>query len=203
MRPQLAAETSADRTREREAADGVLLELRRILREAQDAANAVAAAGTASAWRGEANAQCRAADVWRYVAVGLGVLTAAMVLVLLVWRPAETGSLSVEHVTSRLGFAVILGGVAAYAARQSGQHRQREQVARRLELELTAFPPFVEGLKNKDELRCEYARRLFKGAESDDATEGAPRHGDHTAVSGKLAGVVLDQAAKVVGRGGS
>jgi hypothetical protein len=71
-------------------------------------------------------------------------------------------------VTSHLASLVVTaaaGGLTAYAARQSGHHRDREDETRRLQLELTAFGPFINDLQNPSEARAEYAKRLFKGAE--------------------------------------
>lgn len=60
----------------------------------------------------------------------------------------------------------------AYARMQSGDHRRREEAARRTELELVAFAPFVEGLDEAQRvaLRKEVAQRLF--------VDGAPAISD-------------------------
>src|ERR1035437_6113212 len=55
---------------------------------------------------------------------------------------------------------------AGTAAKQSAEHRGREVRARRLELELTAFGPFTEGLKDPEEekkVRAELIERIFVG----------------------------------------
>jgi hypothetical protein len=53
-------------------------------------------------------------------------------------------------VVAKFIVSAALGGLAAYTARQSGRHREREERARNLQLELTAFGPFIEPL-DKDQ----------------------------------------------------
>lgn len=67
---------------------------------------------------------------------------------------------------------MLLRGLTAYAARQSGHHRDREDETRRVQLELTAFGPFTNDLENPDEARSAYAKRLFKGAERQSNADG-------------------------------
>ena len=50
-------------------------------------------------------------------------------------------------VVAKIAAVALLIGIAGYAAGQSGQHRRREQRAKRLYLELTAFGPFAEPLQ--------------------------------------------------------
>jgi hypothetical protein len=48
-------------------------------------------------------------------------------------------------VIAKLGVSAVFGGLATYTARQSGRHRKKEEErARNLQLELTAFAPFIE-----------------------------------------------------------
>jgi hypothetical protein len=49
--------------------------------------------------------------------------------------------------------AALLSGLTAYAAKQSGGHREREVRNRRLELELTAFGPFTDSLSDPEKAR--------------------------------------------------
>ena len=56
-----------------------------------------------------------------------------------------------------------MGGVATYAGRQSSNHRHREERARDLQLELTAFSPFIEPLSSEqqEEERVIMTRKTF------------------------------------------
>jgi hypothetical protein len=78
-----------------------------------------------------------------------------------------------------LASAVLLGGVAAYTARQSARHRGREEHARRLQLDLTAFPVFVEALPEEDKVAATIwmaERSFLLGARGfvDDEDDGGP-----------------------------
>lgn len=68
-----------------------------------------------------------------------------------------------ETFTGKLALSIILGGIATYAARQSANHRRREERARDLQLELTAFAPFIEPLsaEQQEEERVIMTRKTF------------------------------------------
>jgi hypothetical protein len=66
----------------------------------------------------------------------------------------------------------ILGAIAAYAIRESSQHRARDKENKRLANELTTFRPFLEELK-EDERTNQIVRasdRYFPGHEKNDHT---------------------------------
>ena len=67
----------------------------------------------------------------------------------------DTGS-TAAHIAA-LAVAAAAGGITAYAARQSGHHRDREVESRRLELELKAFGPFTNDLADPDAAPSAYA----------------------------------------------
>jgi hypothetical protein len=83
---------------------------------------------------------------------------------------------SVEHLVAKLAFSLIVGGIAAYTARQSSYHRQREQRARDLQLELTAFSPFIEPLsaEQQEEERVIMTRKTFGKTTQGPAPEEEP-----------------------------
>ena len=68
-----------------------------------------------------------------------------------------------ETFAGKLALSLILGGIATYAARQSSYHRRREHHARDLQLELTAFSPFIEPLAadQQEEERVIMTRKTF------------------------------------------
>jgi hypothetical protein len=172
-------------------------EIRRLteIREQAEAhADAVANTGTATAFGKDASRERKAADLWRYVAITLGLLAAAVAGILLLWRPFETGSLSAPSVVGRVTVALVLGALATYAGNQSSQHRHRDIRSRRLELELTAFRPFIEGLDEttKARLRTDFVERLFKGAEGTDAQGDQPAlASDQITLLGNVADIFL------------
>jgi hypothetical protein len=79
-------------------------------------------------------------------------------------------------VIAKLGVSAVFGGLATYTARQSGRHRKKEEErARNLQLELTAFAPFIEPLDDdiKELERVLMTRKTFGNIaalpEADDA----------------------------------
>jgi len=133
-------------------------EIRRMAQESAQLVGAIGLAGTAERYGEEAAAQKRVADSWRYATVVLALLAVvgAIVAVLEKHPVAETFA-------GKLALSVILGGIATYAARQSSYHRHREQRARDLQLELTAFSPFIEPLsaEQQEEERVIMTRKTF------------------------------------------
>jgi hypothetical protein len=103
-------------------------------------------------------------------------------------------------IVAKLALAVVFGGLASYAAKQSAEHRDREVRARRLELELTSFGPFTEGLNDEQkeqDTRAKLIDRIFVGdpGPGADSTNGSP-----TLTSGQisLVGQLFDQSKKLL-----
>lgn len=147
-------------------ADEVLVEVRARQDEVEELYGVITDTSTTGAFRDEASAQKKAADRWRWVAVGFGVLAALIAvgsIVLSAVYPDETSGTSA--VVAKVTATLVAAGIAAYAGRQSGRHREREEEAKRLELELVAFPPFIESLDEgqKRDVRKEFADRAFRG----------------------------------------
>lgn len=130
-----------------------------------------ATAGVAGAYKTEADDQRKEADSWRQraFAVGLFLLVSAG-LVIGFGAPAETSTRELLVFSAiRLPVGLALLGAFTYAARESGQHRRREQKARLRFMELTAFRPFLaelEGSDLTDEIKAA-ARRFFVGETPD------------------------------------
>jgi hypothetical protein len=132
---------------------------------------AIGITGTAERYGKEFDDQKATANKWRMVTLGLGVLAAAAAVVAAFDHNATTAG-------TKLAIAVLLGGVATYTARQSARHRSREEHARRLQLDLTAFPVFIEALpeEDRDAATVWMAERSFLGARSgiEDEDDGGP-----------------------------
>lgn len=161
---QLKARASEAATALSDQADGVLNEVREVRDRVVDLYRVIGDTGTAGAFAGEADEQKKAADRWRRVAVAGAILTILLAIGAVIFSTIDDGGSSTSHLASLL-VAVAAGGLTGYAARQSGHHRDREDETRRLELELTAFGPFINDLEHPGEARAAYAKRLFKGAE--------------------------------------
>jgi hypothetical protein len=144
--------------------DAVLEDVRTKRDEVDDLYSVITNTGTASAFRDDAEQQKKAANTWRLVAVVFGVLAA----VATGWAALSGSDESTQSLIARLALGAAAGGIAAYAARQSGRHRDREEEARRLELDLPAFGPFIESLPDevRQRVREEFLKRVFVGRKS-------------------------------------
>jgi hypothetical protein len=132
--------------------------------EAIDMVDTAATSTTAGAFKTEAEEQKKEADQWRVFAFLGGFLAVFVALAAVVLAVGELGggpALIVAKVTA----VTLLLGIAGYAAGQSGQHRRREQRARRLYMQMVAFKPFSEPLPEteKNTVRKEFIERMFVG----------------------------------------
>lgn len=137
---------------------------------------------TASDYLEYATAQARSADRWRMYASWMFILagavfTGGMLLTFLgVGGQAQWWELALQRIGAPLGLA----GVAAFMAREAGQHRQEARGAKSTQLTLTALEPFIANLpeEQKRKIRYETAQRLFaplsKGASETAAEKVAP-----------------------------
>lgn len=155
-------------TADRDRAQKIIEEMTEKKIEAERLVSIIGTVGTAGFYQKEANSQKEAADTWRWIAVGLSLVAIAIAIYIIASHDTATSGEMVGKIVA----AISAGGIAAYAAKQSGDHRRREEAARRTELELVAFAPFVEGLDEAQRLalRKEVAQRLF--------VDGAPAISD-------------------------
>jgi uncharacterized coiled-coil protein SlyX len=133
-------------------------EIRRMQEESAQLVGAIAVTGTAERYGIEADTQQSIADRLRLTTIVLALAAVGMA----VWaavHPNQSGG----AIAAKLGVSLVLGGLAAYTARQSGRHRAREETARSLQLDLTAFGPFIESLQDEqqEEERVIMTRRTF------------------------------------------
>jgi hypothetical protein len=132
---------------------------------------AIGITGTAERYGKEFTEQKGTANKWRLVTLGIGALAVVVAVIAAFDHKATTAG-------TKLAIAILLGGVAAYTARQSARHRAREEHARKLQLDLTAFPVFIEALpeEDRDVATVWMAERSFLGAKGtiDDEDDGGP-----------------------------
>jgi hypothetical protein len=76
---------------------------------------------------------------------------------------AREDELSDPAFASKVLISVALGALATYTARQSARHRRREEAARAIQLDLTAFGPFIEPLPEDRQIaeRVKMADKTF------------------------------------------
>ena len=150
---------------------------------------------TSGAFAKEAEAQQTEANTWRRNALVLGTCSAVIAVGAVVFAALDRDGSTSAHIGA-IVVAILLSGLTAYAAKQSGSHRDREVRARRLALELTAFGPFTDQMTDPDNARQEYAARLFRGADTT-----APTGSDHQVTFAQTIGegvldVIRDAAPK-------
>jgi hypothetical protein len=163
-RDQLQQRAEETGTALKTEAEEVLTEVRQKRDEVVKLYGIIGDTGTAGAFAKEADHQKKAADLWRWIAICGGILTIILAVGAVLFAALSTEGSTASRLAS-LAVAAAAGGLTAYAARQSGHHRNREDESRRLELELTAFGPFMADVADPDKAREAYAERLFKGAE--------------------------------------
>jgi hypothetical protein len=135
--------------------------------------DAEATSSTAGAFKGEAEEQKKQADQWRKFALIGGSITVLVALAAVVLAIAEIGD-GPSMIVAKVTAVTLLLGIAGYAAGQSGQHRRREQRARRLYMQMVAFKPFSEPLPDpeKKDARKEFIERMFVGDPGEDNQDG-------------------------------
>jgi phage-related protein len=146
-------------------------EIRRMENESAQLVGAIGLAGTAERYGEEVTEQKNVANNWRRATVLLALLAVAGVIL-----AATEKHPAAETFAGKLTLSLILGGIAAYAARQSSYHRKREQRARDLQLELTAFSPFIEPLsaEQQEEERVIMTRKTFGKTTTSEAPDEEP-----------------------------
>jgi hypothetical protein len=154
-----------------ERADALVSEIERKDTDARKLLAALGVTGTAGRWAQEAKRERTTANRWRWATV-LVVIAAVAVALL----SARADSLDDPVFVSRILISAALGGLAAYTAKQSGRHRNREERARRLELELAAFGPFIEPLPEElqHQQRGKMVERTFGRPDVPAELDGGP-----------------------------
>jgi VIT1/CCC1 family predicted Fe2+/Mn2+ transporter len=146
-------------------------EIRRMEHESAQLVGAIGLAGTAERYSEEAREQCRVANRFRTLTIIFALAAVAVAIV-----AAVREEQSAEALAAKLAVSLILAGLAAYSARQSGRHRAREEHSRSLQLELTAFSPFIEPLspEQREEERVIMTRKTFGKTTPPQAAEEEP-----------------------------
>lgn len=146
--------------------------------EVEELYDVIIAEGTAGAFSDEAKAQRKDADQWRLITLALGIATAVVAIISITVSIADVGQASsIGSIIARTAIIVVVGGLAAYAGRQSGNHRARESEAKSLQLDLVAIVPFTRQLdetSQREVLRA-YAERAFTGRSGSSRDMGSHR----------------------------
>jgi hypothetical protein len=104
----------------------------------------------------------KTADFFRWIAIGAIAITVGVGVWLV--ASAHTSGTDWDLFASKLVLGIPIGGVAAYAARQSSEHRHSQREAAHVALQLAALKPYLNDLdkvEERDQLLIEIAGRLF------------------------------------------
>jgi hypothetical protein len=139
----------------------VLTALQQYRQQAAEIVGTIATTSLAGGYKEYADNEQRSADRWRWVSVGGAVTAAVLAVVLLVLR--QDRPFSWDLVIGKTLVVLLVGAVSAYANRESHAHRDREVVARRLQLELTALDPYLASLttERRAVIKEQVAQRIF------------------------------------------
>jgi hypothetical protein len=140
--------------------DGAHTEIQEKLDEAERIVGAIATTGTVGGFQREAGSQKETADKLRVGALATAAV-AAVIAILGVIHASNGGNGT--DVAAKALASFVFFGIAGYLATQSGKHRDREERAQRLELELAAFGPFINDLPEdkQNDLVEKLADRIF------------------------------------------
>jgi hypothetical protein len=160
---RLEEEVDSVRLKLETRANAIIEALEEKREQAAELVEVMSTSTTAGAFGKEAKAQKREADQWRVLTVSIGI-AAAVVGVAAIGVSIALAT-SPPLVIAEIGAVALLLGIADYAARQAGHHRRREERARRLELDVTAFGPLTSALSESDKqrMRSEFVERLLPG----------------------------------------
>jgi hypothetical protein len=145
----------------RKRVEALMSEIDAMKMKSAEMVGAIGITGTAERYGKEFDAQQKAADDWRRITLVLGVVAVAVALLAAFDHHATTAG-------TKVAIALLVSGVAAYTASQSSRHRKREEHARQLQLDLTAFPVFIEPLPSeaREAATVWMAERSFLGAKT-------------------------------------
>lgn len=138
------------------------------------------------------------ADKMRTLAIRVGIAAALAVIGLLVarlWAGLGDGD-ELALSVGALSIPAALGGVAVYAGRESGRHRRNQIIARRTELELASFHPYIAELGDDEqaELTALFAPVFFGQSTAHTAAGRDEKHGGPQSLTKE----VLDRLAEIV-----
>ncbi|GEB46640.1 hypothetical protein MTE01_25850 [Microbacterium testaceum] len=143
--------------------------------KAQESAGVTGSSSLSTHFDEYAKAERKAAEIFRALAIAgvVGALVAAVA-----FGPIDSGDW--PHLTYRIATVAAVGTLAAYFARQAGQHRRVYNWAKSLEVQLKSFPAFIAPVPEAErgEVYRAFARRVLsappeKGIEGAEDSVGA------------------------------
>lgn len=141
--------------------------------EAKKLVNVIGNIGASGNYQQIADSHKKAANVWRWVAVGFMSILSG-ILITTIWL-ASVDTFNWQLVLLRILSALVLSYPATYASRESSKHRKLENINRKAELELASINPFIENLddQKKQVIKEKLAEKYFGNKDvSEDKSDG-------------------------------
>lgn len=189
-----AAQVEAHKTQASES----LASIEALKEKAEKLVGAVGRTGLSGGFQQWEAAERKHADQMRLVAIIFGVLAALSIVGLLGARASisdEDNRFDVPLAISSLALPAALGGVATYAGRESARHRRNQVIARRTELELASFGPFIADLTAEQQAEV---TALFTTVFFGQAIAHTAASGDEDAGPQAISKEVLGQLAAIL-----
>jgi len=145
--------------------------LEELREEAKEIVGVISRTTMAGAYQILADEEKESADYWRKIAV-YGLIGIIVVAIVTLFGFGDDG-LTTNEFLARAFASLTFGLLAAFAGREAGFHRRREQRNRRLQLELSSIDAYLESLPNeeRDTIKAALADRLFGQPEAQEKGE--------------------------------
>lgn len=179
-------EAHADLIKQQQDAGGQhLARIEELKAQAELLVGAVGRTGLSGGFQQWEGTERKQAGMMRITAITLGIAAAVVVLALVgvrVWWAEDHDNTDLPLTVAALAVPAALGAVAAYAGKESSRHRRNQVIARRTEIELASFAPFLAELDSdkQAELTAMFAPVFFgqatahMGSDRKEAGENAP-----------------------------
>ena len=134
--------------------------------QAERLVGAVGRTGLSGGFQQWAETERQQAERMRTIAIAMGIAAALIGLVLVgirVWWAEDHDGTDLPLTVGALAVPAALGTVAVYAGKESSRHRRNQVIARRTEIELASFAPFLAELDDdrQAELTAMFAAVFF------------------------------------------
>lgn len=171
-------------------ADSLIDRLNKKEKEANKLVNVIGNIGVTGNYQKIANLHGRAANTWRFVAMGFMTILSG-ILIWTIWGVASE-SFDWKMALVRILSALVLSYPATYAVQESAKHRKQENENRTAELELASINPFIEILddEKKQLIKEKLVDRYFGKASGEEK--------EKEALEQTVPFKVLDKAVEIV-----
>lgn len=191
---QTAEKLNRHRTEQEGRSDAIVQRLEELETEAETLVESIGRTGLTGGFVEWEKAEGDAADKWRRAAQWYGAATAAVLFLLIglkLWLDSDGRGVELPLTVSFVLLAAVPAGLATYARSESSRHRRNQVIARRTEIELKSFGPFIAKLDPtmQGDLTAAFTPVYFGKATA---------HAEHTDSESAPADAVMDRLTQVL-----